>query len=154
LGRATGRDGRECLKPAQNRGLNGFDQIPKQWAIDWSLYFDINDSIRNGGIKRVQHAYKIDTSLVNPLGFLPEFSNPALKSGELTVTGLQSVPVDPIMDLANLAQRNLLRGLSMGLPSGQSVASAMGVEPIDEDKLKVGKAAIKDFPGNPTLRSI
>ena len=154
MGRATGKDGRECLKPAQNRGLNGFDQIPKQWAIDWSLYFDINDSITNGGIKRVQPAYKIDTSLVNPLGFLPEFSNPALKSGELTVTALQSVPVDPIMDLANLAQRNLLRGLSMGLPSGQAVARAMGVEPVKDENLRVGKAVVKDFPSNPTLKSI
>ena len=137
-----------------DRGLNGFDQIPQQYAIDWSLFFDINGSIKNGGTKRVQPAYKIDTSLVNPLGFLPEFSNPALKSGELTVTALQSVPVDPIMDLANLAQRNLLRGLSMGLPSGQDVARAMGVEPIEDDNLKVGKAVVKDFPGNPTLKSI
>ena len=30
----------------------------------------------------------------------------------------------------------------------------MGVEPIDDDNLKVGKAVVKDFPGNPTLKSI
>ena len=135
------------------RGLNGFDQIDQKLAIDWSLFFDINGSIKNGGIKRVQPAYKIDTSLVNPLGFLPEFSERALKSGDLTITALQSAPVDPINDPANLAQRNLLRGLSMGLPSGQDVARAMGVEPIKEENLKVGRAVVKDFPNNPTLES-
>ena len=28
----------------QKRGLNGFDEFPEQWAIDWSLFFDINGS--------------------------------------------------------------------------------------------------------------
>ena len=26
----------------QARGLNGFDAFPEQWAIDWSLFFDID----------------------------------------------------------------------------------------------------------------
>ena len=139
----------------QKRGLNGFDEFPKQWAIDWSLFFDIRGSIKNGGIKRVQPAYKIDTSLVNPLGFLPEFSKPAKKpTGELTVAQLQSVPVDPAMDPSNLAQRNLLRGLSMGMPSGQDVARLMGIEPIADENLRVGKAAVADWDKNPTLVSI
>ena len=41
----------------------------------------------------------------------------------------------------------------MGLPSGQDVARAMGVEPIKEENLKVGRAVVKDFPNNPTLES-
>ena len=139
----------------QNRGLNGFDEFPKEWAIDWSLFFDIDDSIKNGGIKRVQPAYKIDTSLVNPLGFLPEFSKPAQAlAGELTVAQLQTAPVNPAMDPSNLAQRNLLRGMAMGLPSGQHVARAMGVEPIADKNLRVGKAVIDDWDKNPTLVSI
>jgi hypothetical protein len=150
-----GLDGRFFIfAGVHHRGLNGFDEFPKRWAIDWSLFFDIKDSITNGGIKRLQPAYKIDTSLVNPLGFLPEFSKPAQKIRDLTVVSLQSVAVDPVMDPANLAQRNLLRGLSMGLPSGQNVARAMGLEPIKNENLRVGKAVVGDFPRNPTLSSL
>ena len=136
----------------QQRGLNGFDEFPQQWAIDWSLFFDIKGSIKLGGTRRVQPAYKIDTSLVNPLGFLPEFSDPALAAGsELTVKAMQNKPVDPVMNPANLAQRNLLRGLSMGLPSGQNVARAMGVKPIADQDLRVGKAVLGDLNNNKPL---
>jgi hypothetical protein len=139
----------------QKRGLNGFDEFPEQWAIDWSLFFDINGSGQRGGKERVQPAYKIDTSLVNPLGFLPEFSKPPQQAaGDLTLEALQSIPLDPIMDPANLAQRNLLRGMAMGLPSGQAVARAMGLEPIAEENLRVGKAVLDDWDTNPTLLSI
>jgi hypothetical protein len=139
----------------QKRGLNGFDEFPKEWAIDWSLFFDIGGSIKNGGIKRVQPAYKIDTALVNPLGFLPEFSKPAqAPAGELTIAQLQSIALNPVMDPSNLAQRNLLRGMAMGLPSGQDVARLMGVEPIADANLRIGKAVVADWDTNPTLVSI
>jgi len=139
----------------QNRGLNGFDEFPAQWAIDWSLFFEVKGSGQIGGIKRVQPAYKIDTSLVNPLGFLPEFSKPAqAPSGELTVEQLQSKPVEPVMDPSNLAQRNLLRGMALGLPSGQDVAVAMGLEPISDNNLRLGKAVIDDWDTNPTIISL
>jgi hypothetical protein len=139
----------------QHRGLNGFDEFPAQWAIDWSLYFDIDGSLSNGGASRVQPAYKIDTSLVNPLGFLPEFSRAAAPlTAPLTITQMQGVPVDPVMDPANLAARNLLRGMAMGLPSGQDVARAMGLEPIADNELRIGKAVLADAEGNPTLVSL
>jgi len=136
----------------QHRGLNGFDEFPKQWAIDWSLFFDIGGSIERGGKDRVQPSYKIDTSLVNPLGFLPEFSKPArAANGELTIADLQSTSVDPVMSPANLAQRNLLRGLALELPSGQDVARAMGVEPIADKDLRVGKAVLGELATNDPL---
>lgn len=139
----------------QKRGLNGFDEFPEQWAIDWSLFFDINGSGQKGDIKRVRPAYKIDTSLVNPLGFLPEFSKPALEAGgDVTLQALQSKPLDPVMDPANLAQRNLLRGMAMGLPSGQDVARAMGLDPVAEENLRVGKAVLDDWDKNRTLVSL
>jgi heme peroxidase len=139
----------------QRRGLNGFDEFPEQWAIDWSLFFDINGSGKKGGIHRAQPAYKIDTSLVNPLGFLPEFSKPAQQAGgDLTIKALQSKALDPVMDPANLAQRNLLRAMAMGLPSGQDVARAMGVKPVAEENLRVGKAVVDDWESNPTLVSL
>jgi heme peroxidase len=139
----------------QRRGLNGFDEFPKQWAIDWSLFFDIKGSIKNVGKSRVQPAYKIDTSLVNPLGFLPEFSKPPLPLVKpFTVEQLQSKPADPNGDPTNLAQRNLLRGLAMGLPSGQSVALALGVDPIDDKELRVGKAVTDDLKENKLLTDV
>jgi Animal haem peroxidase len=138
----------------QKRGLNGFDEFPKEWAIDWSLFFNIGGSINNVGKKRVQPAYKIDSSLVNPLGFLPEFSKPPKPlHPPFTVDQLQSVPADPTVDPSNLAKRNLLRGFAMGLPSGQSVALALGVDPIEDKDLRVGKAVLDDLTGNPLLTS-
>jgi hypothetical protein len=109
--------------------LHGFRAFPDSWAIDWSLFFPKTGvkPVLAGAKNRVQPAYKMDTSLVNPLMNLP---------------GL-----DPAM----LAKRNLLRGYQMGLPSGQSVARAMGLDPISDDKLKAGKATQEDSGDNKPL---
>jgi len=136
------------------RGLNGFDSFPQRWAIDWSLFFDINGSLKNTGTKRVQPAYKIDTSLVNPLGFLPEFSRIVPGTPPLTVKQLQAEPLDPNLEPANLAVRNLLRGMALGLPSGQAVACAMGLQPIDDDNLRVGKAVVGDWEANKKIAEL
>ena len=64
-----------------------------------------------------QLAYKIDTSLVDPLKDLP-----------------RRVAGDPP---PGLAARNLLRGWRLRLPSGQDVARAMGLEPISD--IEIGK---------------
>ena len=135
----------------QKRGLNGFDEFPTDWAIDWSLFFDINDSSNKNGKERVQPAYKIDTSLVNPLAFLPEFSKfsePPLAPQTLLRIGdshtLQPQPSDPKRSPSNLAERNLWRGNAMGLPSGQDVARAMGVTPLSPEELVIGKAQLND----------
>lgn len=120
----------------QNRGLNGFGEFPSQWAIDWSLFFDINGSALRVGKDRLQPAYKIDTSLVNPLAFLPEFSEPT--KPPLTLATLRPPPRPGA--IANLAERNLKRGLFMSLPSGQDVARAMDVVPLGDEELLLGKA--------------
>jgi hypothetical protein len=117
------------------QSLNGFRAFPSIWAIEWNLFFDFGDHLPNVGVKRLQRAYKIDTSLVNPLGLLPS---------SFGFTEAQR----------SLAQRNLLRGLRMGLPSGQDVARAMSQAVISDDHLKVGKATEADQPTNPTLVSI
>jgi hypothetical protein len=110
--------------------LVGFGEFPSVWAIDWSLYFDFGNNPPPLGPGRVQPAYKIDSSLVNPLGNLP-------------------VPVGG--NRPSLALRNLQRGLRMGLPSGQDVAKKMEIEPIPDDKLRVGKATEEDAEDNPRL---
>jgi hypothetical protein len=40
----------------------------------------------------------------------------------------------------SLPQRNLLRGLELGLPNGQTVARAMGLKPLDDAHIMIGKA--------------
>jgi Animal haem peroxidase len=146
----------------QKRGLNGFGKFPSEWAIDWSLFFDINGSGALGGIKRVQPAYKIDTSIVNPLAFLPEFSEPPLPAGTtITVNSDFGLPPGTLQSKesnkknpSNLAIRNLLRGNAMGLPSGQDVARAMGIEPLKDSDLWVGKAQFKEGTKTPDAINI
>ncbi len=112
--------------------LAGFRAFPDTWAIDWRLFFPKTGEkpVLAGSKERVQPAYKIDTSLVNPLGNLP---------------GL-----DPAM----LAKRNLKRGFQMGLPSGQVLADAMGEAIIADKDLKVGKATLEDSKNNKPLENL
>jgi hypothetical protein len=109
--------------------LRGFKPPLPNWAIDWRRFIDIvplhygtltdnPDQNDPNNQKRLQLAYKIDTSLVNPLGVLPP-----------------SVAVNPSV----LAQRNLERGWRMRLPSGQDVARAMGVAPLPDEQILIGK---------------
>jgi hypothetical protein len=103
-------------------GLNSFGDFPKSWAIDWQRFIDLG--LRSGHetkTDRVQRAYKIDTSIVFPLGHLPK-----------SVAGDEAV-ADP--HKFNLAFRNLLRGQKLLLPSGQDIAKKMDVAPIPDDKI-------------------
>jgi hypothetical protein len=115
--------------------LVGFRDFPSNWAIDWRLFFNLGapPNPENLGPNRIQPAYKIDSSVVNPLGMLPS-----------------SVASNP----SSLAERNLRRGAKLGLPSGQDVAKAMGITPLSDDQLKVGKANEDGAKSNPTLASI
>ena len=150
-----GIDGRQFIFAGlKQRGLNGFDEFPKEWGIDWNLFFDLtNDKETRKEKNRTQPAYKIDASLVNPLAFLPEFSPKPTQSPLDDVKQLQPAPEKG--QLNNLALRNLLRGMSMGLPSGQAVARAMGYEPLTDEELKVGKATNEaEYDKLPTLAGI
>jgi len=100
--------------PNNLENLNGFRPLPPEWGFEWQFFFEVGG---NPATQPMQKAYRIDTSLVNPLGSLPP-----------------AVATNP----SSLAQRNLLRGLRLGLPSGQTVARAMGVQPIKDDDLRVG----------------
>jgi len=107
--------------------LGGFRPIPSDWAIDWQFFINLGPGARSAATsplydpidRRPQQAYKIDTSLVSPLGDLP----PRIAS-------------HPSM----LALRNLERGNTFRLPSGQAVAKALGEEVIPDKELVIGKA--------------
>jgi hypothetical protein len=102
--------------------LQGFREVDGNKAIDWGRFIDIDTRIYDGSTednkRRLQFAYRIDTSVVNPLLHLPAV-----------------VAANP----SSLAQRNLLRGWRLGLPSGQHVATAMGVKPLDDSEILIGK---------------
>ena len=106
--------------------------MAKNRGIDWGRFIDIGARAPTAAIptrsrrptadmkKRLQFAYRIDTSVVTPLSVLPA----AVASDQPP----------------SLAQRNLLRGFELGLPTGQGVAKAMGVTPLTDDQIIIGKA--------------
>jgi Animal haem peroxidase len=114
-------------------GLTGFQAMAKNRGIDWGRFIDLAGDVRAYGgdpdnvnppnaamKKRLQFAYRLDTSVVTPLSVLPS-----------------AVASDPP---PSLPQRNLLRGFELGLPTGQSVARAMGVTPLKDEEIIIGKA--------------
>lgn len=86
--------------------LRGGKRAPTRF-IDWQTFFDFGDG-------KVRANKKIDTKLSTVLFDLVGF---------------------PAGDVQSLAQRNLLRGLTFSLPSGQSVAKAMGMPLLDATDL-------------------
>jgi hypothetical protein len=100
--------------------LTGFGEFPATWAIDWNLFVDLEPRDPEDAT-RTQLAYRIDTSLVDPLGHLPD---------RITT---DAPPLD------SLAFRNLKRGWRMRLPSGQTIARAMGLVPLRDAEILIGK---------------
>jgi hypothetical protein len=103
--------------------MNGFGELapalPPAWGIDWKFFFGPLHTHPEGQPQIPQPSYRIDASLVDPLGALPEFV-------------AQGAP----SPFVSLAFRNLMRGASMGLPSGQRVAQMMNVRhPLSEEQL-------------------
>src|SRR5262249_45742858 len=87
--------------------LRGFQKRPSGREIEWFRFFEFPESE-----EKPQPSRQIDSRLAPGLGLLPD-----------SVTG--PLPNDSI--LKSLAVRNLLRGVALGLPSGQAVARAMGI---------------------------
>lgn len=112
----------------QDHDLRGKHAMDPTRGLDWGRFVDTDirpydgdpGTVEQKG--RLQFAYKIDTSLVNPLA------------------GLPPNVVDPTNPPLSLGQRNLVRSFDFGLPSGQAVARAMGVPLLDDDKILIGKA--------------
>ena len=88
------------------RELIGFRCLPGGWTLQWDLFLNFNNH------PRLQKSRKIDTQLSYLLSALP-----------VNLRGREQ---------QNLPARDLIRGYKMGLPSGQVIASAMGIPPLDE----------------------
>ena len=115
-------------------GLRAFQDT---WVIDWSFFFE---GVK-GDATRPQRALKIGTYLAEPLAHLPQG----------VITGTQ----------VSLAQRDLIRGAKMQLPSGQEIAVKLNENLAADEKFRVltddelfsgTRAALKkDFAGNAPL---
>lgn len=86
--------------------------VPEDWVIDWRRFFVLEGAW--GTSPPVNQSRRIDP---------------------LLAPGLASLPIPGIRALA---QRNLLRGLQLGLPSGQDAARALGIAPLSPQQVQQG----------------
>ncbi|GAA1636722.1 heme peroxidase family protein [Saccharothrix algeriensis] len=92
--------------------LGGLRPLPAGWQVEWRRFFEVDAA------NPPQPSRKIDTEIAGPLLALPPEVAPRMPS---------------------LAQRNLTRGVRLGLPSGQAVARALGQTPLTDDQLGLPK---------------
>lgn len=92
-------------------GLGGSAQVPVNWAIDWRQFFSLDRMTSQ--LPSINFSRKLDTKLAPTLAALPFIPAPE----------------------NNLAVRNLIRGRSLGLPSGQAVAAVLQVSPLQPSEI-------------------
>jgi hypothetical protein len=87
--------------------------LPSNWIIDWRRFYDFNTPEDTPNF-RLNRSRRLDPMLVKALHDLPGGGG-------------------------NLAERNLKRGVRLGLPSGQDVAIAMKIKnPLTSDEIASG----------------
>jgi hypothetical protein len=96
--------------------FNRNPQLPvlSNWVVDFNAFFDTGNAVPVDNKAR-----RIDSIMANGLESLPGFS------------GMMAV----------LATRNLIRGLALGLPSGQGMAQAFGIPAMTTPQLTQGLPA-------------
>jgi hypothetical protein len=97
--------------------LLGFRHVPPERRVDWSLFFDAPGRVT------AQRSKKIDGKLVRALIQLP-----AAVTGECEIDEYHS-----------LAVRDLERGQGVGLPSGESLARYLGIEPLTAGEVRLSE---------------
>lgn len=99
------------LAPAEPTGPLPVARLPSNWIIDWRRFYDVQstDAAITFAPSRL-----LDPFLASELHNLPGGGG-------------------------NLAFRNLKRGVNLGLPSGQAIAQAMGIDnPVTPDEVASG----------------
>jgi hypothetical protein len=113
-------------------GLNAFGEFPRGFAIDWQRFVDLGLPQPDQPEDRVQLAYSLDTSLVEPLSRLPK-----------SIAGDEA---ETETKRRSLAYRNLERSNLLALPTGQEVVKyindAVGgsnpITPLGDDEILIG----------------
>jgi Animal haem peroxidase len=108
----------------QFTGRGGFigaaQTLPDNWPAEWDRFVDKNSLFED------RFARRIDTHLAFPL------------SDMINQVDGDTLPDDIKSLLKHLARRNLLRGYRLGLPTGQAVASALGLPVLTPAQLTQG----------------
>ncbi len=104
--------------------LRGGAPRPRRF-IGWETFFDFGLQEFNGSGPAVKPNKIIDARISSPLFLLPTPTIPGFENGQ------------PI----SLPARNLLRGVTWSLPSGQKIAREIGADPLDPSELP-------QFPGD------
>ena len=105
----------------------GTKVLPFNWIIEWDRFVDKGSSIPD------HFARKIDTRLAPPLRDMVNQGNDPTHAPDIKAI------------LKRLARRNLLRGYRLSIPTGQSVAAAMGVVPLSDNELRLGNMALNQI---------
>ncbi|WP_348789019.1 heme peroxidase family protein [Leifsonia sp. NPDC080035] len=126
-------------------GLNGFKTLPAFWGVDWTFLLPRITGSDPADATLPQPSYKLDAEIATPLRALPA-----------SVAAPELVTPAGGADLAqSLAIRNLLRGKRLGLPSGEDVSRAMGIEPLTPtqvfDGVHLAETTVDDLSGRTPL---
>lgn len=103
---------------ALSGSLGDFETLPENWIIEWERMLDL------GFGAPFDRARRVDTKLVEPLFHL---------------TNIEGIE-EPV-NIRSLAVRNLVRGYLLRLPTGQAVATALGITPLTPLELQQAAAS-------------
>jgi len=94
------------------RGLRVHGGLPSDWVVNWSRFFDFGSEESRAEGSNVQLAQKIGPQAAPTMHALPAH----------------------MARFGSLAKLNLVRGVRVGLPSGQGAAELMRVTPLSEEE--------------------
>jgi hypothetical protein len=121
-------------------GMVGRDNLPENWPSQFERMTGHEPRPAGTGPDTPPRAArKIDTHIAPPLGFLVNQDNPSATEEIRRV-------------LRRLAVRNLLRGYRLAIPTGQAIATALGIKPLTSDELLSPRPA-SDVP-NPVADAL
>lgn len=92
--------------------LDGSPSLQSDWVVDWRRFYDFEDAAGGCELKR-NRARKIDTIFDLRLDQVPGYPHQNVPEAHRPIT-----------------VRNLLRGLALGLPTGEEMAEMMGEPPL------------------------
>jgi nucleoid-associated protein YgaU len=96
------------------------ETLPDNWIIEWENFVD------NGGPAKSK-ARRLDTNLAAP--------------GLFELRNLEGRPEQPAPDAPRLAVRNLLRGYGLRMPTGQALATHLGLAPLTAAEVEAAAAS-------------
>ncbi|WP_325261645.1 heme peroxidase family protein [uncultured Rhizobium sp.] len=118
----TGKSGNITGELSNDPGV-GFAALPSNWVVDWRRFYDLDTP---EGEKEtnfaINHSRRLDPFITPALHTLP--GGP----GDGSVASREF----------DLAFRNLRRGVQIGLPSGQAICRAMGLQPLTPEQIATG----------------